>query len=283
MDSLRIGQWWFSWMGGKVGTDFSPVITTVLAHPNVLSAVIQHTRVLWCKNDGSRNCASKIRIGDPTDRAHAKIDALRAPCFAIHFLQKSHRAVHEYDVGIGRVKSHETCLPTGQWKPIKVGDLSERASTGDRKRAAVLLAAVYPVGISVVGRDLFDLSCFLVVPRTPGLTTIETDRCPLIAAVHDMVRVSGINPPLIRVITSGRTFKSDQRTTTIGGSVDAGTHRVDHIRIMRIYQNLFARCVNPLGGQRPTRATIVRPVKPCAVQQVYAPRMSAHRDRSLPE
>src|SRR5208282_4819156 len=173
--------------------------------------------------------------------------------------------------------------PTRHWKPIKVGDLSERASTGDRKRAAVLLAAVYPVRISVVGGDLFDLRCFLVVPRTPGLTTVETDRCPLIAAVHDMVRLSGINPPLIRVITSGRTFKSDQRTTTIGGSVDAGTHRINHLRIMWIYQDLFARCVNLFGGHRPTRATVVRPVKPCAVQYVYAPRMSAHRNCSLPE
>src|SRR5580698_1528581 len=283
MNSFRIGQWWFSWMGGKVRTDFLPVITSVTAFPDVLSAVIQHTRVLRRKNDGGRNCASKVRISNPTDGAHAKIDALRAPCFAIHFLQKSQGAVHEYDVGIGRIKSYETRLPTRQWKPIKVGDLSERASTGDRKRTAVLLASVYPVGIAVVSSDLVDLGCFLVVPRTPGLTTIETDRCPLIAAVHDMVRVSGINPPLIRVITAGRTFKSDQCTTAVGGSVDTGTHRIDHIRIMRIHQNLFARGVNTLGGHRPTRATVVRPVKPCAVQQVYAPGMSAYRDCSLPE
>ena len=158
---------------------------------------------------------------------------------------------------------------------------SERASTGDRKRAAILLAAVYPVGIAVIGGNFVDLGRFLVVPRTPGLTTIETDRCPLIAAVHDMVRVSGINPPLIRVVTSGRPFESDQRMATIGGSVDTGTHRIDDIRIMRIYQNLFARCINRLGGQRPTRATVVRPIKTCAVQQIYALGMSADCDCSL--
>src|SRR6185437_16747539 len=140
MDSFRIGQWWFPRMGGEIRTDFSPVVTTVLALPNVLGAVIQNARVLRRKNDWSRNCPSKIRIADRADGTYAKIDALRAPRPAIYFLQEAPRAVREYDVRMGRVDRHGTRLPAGHRKPVEVGDLSDRATTRDRKRAAILLA-----------------------------------------------------------------------------------------------------------------------------------------------
>ena len=102
MDSFGIGQWRFSRMGGEIRADLLPVVTTVLALPDVLSAVIQHARVLWRKNDWSGNCASKIRIANRADGTDAKIDALRAPRLAIHLLQEAQRAVREYDVRDGQ-------------------------------------------------------------------------------------------------------------------------------------------------------------------------------------
>src|SRR5215469_6873391 len=281
MDSFRIGQRWFPWMGGEIRTDLSPVVAAVLALPNVLGAVIQVAWVLRRKNDRGRNCASKLRIVNRADDTHPKIDALRAPRPAIDFLQETQGAVREYDVRMGRVNRYEARFPAGQREPIKVGDLSHRAPAGDRKCAAILLAAIYPVGIPVISGNFVNLSCYLVIPGTPGATTIETDRCTLVAAVHNMARVSGINPPLIRVVTSGRPFESDQSVTAVGGSVNTGTHRIYDVRIMRIHQNLFARCINRLGGQRPARAPVVRPVKTCIVQQIHALEMSDGRDCSL--
>src|SRR5690242_17414797 len=57
MDSFRIGQGWLARMRGEIRTEFSPVVATVLALPDVLGAVIQHARLLGRKNDWSRNCA----------------------------------------------------------------------------------------------------------------------------------------------------------------------------------------------------------------------------------
>src|SRR6185437_1793274 len=225
-------------MGGKVRTDPSPVITAVLALPDVLGTVIQHTRILWRKHDGSGNGPSEIRVADGADGAHTEIDTLRAPCPAIHLLQKAPGAVGEYDVRMGGIDRHEARFPAGQGKPIEVADLAERTSTGDGERDAILLAAVDPVGIPVIGGDLVDLGRLLVVPRAPGSTAVETDRRPLIPTVHDMAWIGRIDPPLVRVVAPGGSFEGNQGATPIGGSVDTGTHCVDDIRITRVDQEL---------------------------------------------
>src|SRR6185437_7658960 len=150
-------------------------------------------------------------------------------------------------------------------------DLAERTSTGDGERAAILLAAVDPVGIPVIGGDLVDLGRLLVVPRAPGSTAVETDRRPLIPTVHDMAWIGRIDPPLVRVVAPGGSFEGNQGATPIGGSVDTGTHCVDDIRITRVDQDLFARCINRPRRQRPTGAAVIRPEKTRGAQQIDAP------------
>src|SRR4029079_16267381 len=78
--------------------------------------------------------------------------------------------------------------------PVAPGDLAIIAAAGDRDRSAVLLAAVNPIGETVVRGDVTELAGRLVVPATPGSAAVDGHRCTLIGSFGDMPRVLGIDP-----------------------------------------------------------------------------------------
>jgi hypothetical protein len=76
--------------------------------------------------------------------------------------------------------------------PIAKRDFAEVAAAGGADRAALLLAAIDPVGKLVVGDDVIELRGRLVVPRTPGLAVVDADGRALIDGEAMMSGFSGL-------------------------------------------------------------------------------------------
>src|SRR5260370_33931241 len=84
------------------------------------------------------------------------------------------------------------------------GDLAVIRAAQNRGTSAILLRPVNHVGKLIVGDDMVELRRWLVVPCTPGLTTIKTDRRSLIRSKDHTGRVPGIDPDLGVVIPARR-------------------------------------------------------------------------------
>src|SRR6516162_9583033 len=88
--------------------------------------------------------------------------------------------------------------------PVAKCDLAVVTAARDTDRAALLLAAVHPVGEAVVGNDVIELCRGLVVPRTPRLATVNAHDGALVAHQQNDVRVTGIDPDVLVVVAAGR-------------------------------------------------------------------------------
>src|ERR1035438_2080238 len=99
-----------------------------------------------------------------------------------------------------RIGRYVAVLFYAQGGPVAECDLAEVAAAGGACRAALLLAAVDPVGELIVGDDVIKLRGGLVVPGTPGLAAVHADGCALIEGERDDVGIFGIDPDGMVVI-----------------------------------------------------------------------------------
>src|SRR5215217_3698972 len=90
--------------------------------------------------------------------------------------------------------------------------------------AAVLLRTGDPVREAIVGGDMINLRGWLVVPRTPCGCAIKRNDRALIAGEDHASRIVRINPELVIVVPTRRTF--DRRPCFAG--VDRAIHRRIH-------------------------------------------------------
>ena len=90
-----------------------------------------------------------------------------------------------------------------------------RDSSGTR----VLLRAVHPVGETVVSCDVVELPNRLVEPRAPRGAGIDGNECALIDSQCPALRIRGIDPQLVIIITTRLAFNGNKRFAGVGGSV----------------------------------------------------------------
>src|SRR6266851_1752680 len=122
--------------------------------------------------------------------------------------------------------------------PVALRDLSVVSAAGDARRSAVLLRSVHPVGKSVIRRDPIKLSRRLVVPRAPGLATVEADRRALIDTEHDALRIRRIDPHRVVIVAARRTLDGREVVPAVVRTVQVLRRHIHHIGILRIDENL---------------------------------------------
>ena len=120
--------------------------------------------------------------------------------------------------GFERVGRDVAVLFDADRVPVAERDLAVVAAAGDAGRAALLLAAVDPVGKLVVGDDVIELGRRLVVPGTPGLAAVDGDDRALVAGEQDDVGIVGIDPDGVIVVAAGRAADAGERLAAVGRS-----------------------------------------------------------------
>jgi len=119
--------------------------------------------------------------------------------------------------------------------PIAKCDLAEIAAAGNTRAPALLLSAIHPIRKLVIGDYMIELRRRLVVPGTPGLTSVDADGRPLIAAQEDNVRIFGVNPGAVVVISSRRAFDRGEVFSSIYGSIGGGVRDIYYVLIPGIH------------------------------------------------
>src|SRR5712692_6639348 len=100
--------------------------------------------------------------------------------------------------------------------------------------AAVLLRSSQPVGKTIVGGNVIKLSGRLVVPGTPRLSAVHSHDCALIAAERHSLRIVGIDPELMIIVATGRSFNRRPLLAAVRRSVNGRVRDVNDVRILRI-------------------------------------------------
>ena len=100
--------------------------------------------------------------------------------------------------------------------PIAESDLAVNTAAGDAGGAALLLAAIDPVGKTIVGDDVVELRGRLVVPGTPSLAAIHADSRALVAGQQDDLRIFRIDPNGVIVVAAGRAFDGGEVAAAVG-------------------------------------------------------------------
>src|SRR5262249_13606041 len=118
--------------------------------------------------------------------------------------------------------------------PVAEGDLSMRAAADDRRRAALLLAAVDPVRELVVGADVIKLRGWLIIPGRPGLAAVDRDDRALVAGQEDDPRVVGVDPEGVIVVAAGGALEVREGPAAVLGAVGRRVGHVDDFLVLRI-------------------------------------------------
>src|SRR4051794_21616948 len=87
--------------------------------------------------------------------------------------------------------------------PLTFGDRPVIPPRRNADRAALLLASADFVRKGIIGDGMIELRCRLVEPRAPCNSTVLGDQRSLVGNQKDDVRVVGIDPQVLVVITTG--------------------------------------------------------------------------------
>src|SRR5262249_19031034 len=123
------------------------------------------------------------------------------------------------DVRIQRIGSYIRILVSTNRMPVMKRDLAIVAAAEDSSRTTLLLAAINPIRMLVVGDDVVKLRCRLVVPGTPGASTVHGDCGALIDSHQNDVGVLRIDPDGVIVVAARRAFPRNKILTAVGGLV----------------------------------------------------------------
>src|SRR4029079_10352182 len=103
-----------------------------------------------------------------------------------------------------------------------------------RAGPGVLLAAAHPVRERVVGRLVVQRRRGLIVPVAPRQAAVGRDHGALIGHYEDDLRIVGVDPDLLIVVTAWRTtHRGPVRPTVLAAPHDRG-RGVDHLFVLRI-------------------------------------------------
>src|SRR5215210_4703919 len=100
--------------------------------------------------------------------------------------------------------------------------------------AAVLLRTRDPVREAIVGGDMINLRGWLVVPRAPCGCAVKRHDRALIAGEDHAFRIVRINPELVIVVPTWRTFDWRPCFAGVGRAIHRRIHYVDNISIFWI-------------------------------------------------
>src|ERR1700722_432063 len=116
--------------------------------------------------------------------------------------------------------------------PFAEGDGTPIAAAGGSGRTAFLLATVNPVGKLVVGDDVIKLRGGLVVPGTPSGAGVDADGGALIAGQQNNLRIFGIEPDGMIVVTAGRAFDGGEVGAGVGGAIGGRVANIDDVLVV---------------------------------------------------
>ena len=119
-------------------------------------------------------------------------------------LVEAHHPAAVDDVRVERVGGDVGVLVGADADPVAKRDLAAVAAAGGADGAALLLAAVDPVGKLVVGRDVVELGRGLVVPGAPGAAAVDRDVGALIGHEEHDLGMERVDPDAVVVVTAGR-------------------------------------------------------------------------------
>ena len=148
---------------------------------SMLPAEIQHVRIDRRKNH--RHGAHEAIFAAAASGAGAMF--CTSP---VDLIEARHLAAVN-DVGIERIGRDVAVFFDAHRLPVAEGDLAVIAAAGDADRAALLLAAVDPIGKPIVGDDVIELRGGLVVPGAPRLAAVDGDGRALVAGQDDDVGI----------------------------------------------------------------------------------------------
>ncbi len=91
--------------------------------------------------------------------------------------------------------------------PLAEGDLAVVTPAGNAHRAAFLLPAQHVIRKTIVGADVVKLGRRLIIPRTEGLSAVDSDDSSLIARQNQRIWFIGVDPEPVVVVATGGTPK----------------------------------------------------------------------------
>src|SRR4051794_7668928 len=159
------------------------------------------------------------------------------------------------------------------------------AAARDRGRARILLRAVNPVWISVVGGDVIELARRLVVPAAPGLSAVQGDQRPLVDPEDSPIRVLRVDPQGVEVVARRVALQRNKmRAAVVRAQLDRILHP-DLVGVLGVGGDLAeipATVPDALVASDlvPGRTRIVGPVEPTlALLRAVDQRIDAVRPR----
>ena len=166
-----------------------------------------------------------------------------------------------------RIRRRVAVLLDADRVPLAKCDCAVVAATDDPGRSAFLLAAVDPVGETVVGGDVKHLRRRLVVPEAPGLAAVHRNRRALIGCNQDDVGVVRVDPDRVVVVAAGRALDRRERAPAVGGSIRRRVRGVHDVGILRVDAHVGEVVAASPDARlrvhpRPGRARIVGSIEP---------------------
>src|SRR5262249_55057758 len=142
-------------------------------------------------------------------------DGLRLAGAAVKTVEAAEGVSTINNVRIAGIRRDVSALARAHRVPIAKRDGTEIAAARGGNPAAVPLRAVNAIGKLVINRNVIELGCGLVVPRTPGLSAIHAYAGALIAAKNHALRIGRINPERVVIVAAGSAFKRLKIFSTI--------------------------------------------------------------------
>src|SRR5207247_2538350 len=162
---------------------------------------IKRVRLERRKNNGKRAVVAVFTSADGFGR--------NVRNFAKRLIRPRHAPAIK-NVRVQRIDSHVAILLHAERMPFAEADLPVVAPAQRPGRAAFLLRAVDPVGKTIVRRDVIELRRRLVVPGTPGRSTIYANDGALIARQCDDFGIARVYPDALVIVAPRRALEADE-------------------------------------------------------------------------
>ena len=207
----------------KVGADFLPTESAVIALQNVLSCGIERVRILRRKRKRRHLSGAVLRT------ARQKMHDLPS-----RLVVAEHGAVPASGVNVVRIQRigrDVTELESSGRRPITISDLAVIAAAGDCGGSAILLRRVHVIGKMLVGADVIELPGRLVVPRAPAIAAVHADDRTLVDSEDHVLRVRGVDPEDVEIVAAGRARPGCKGAASVGRAIHGSLRDVNEVSI----------------------------------------------------
>ena len=90
----------------------------------------------------------------------------------------------------------------------------------------------------MIRRDAIKLSRRLIVPRAPGLASVEADRRSLIHTEHDSLRIRRIDPDRVVIVATWSALDRCKRAPSVGRAVQVLRRHINNVGVLRVHEYL---------------------------------------------